>query len=268
MYGTPRVPRGFVARQRLHAALDADVALVVVRGAAGSGKTFAVADWVTNGGGAARQGAWHTIEAGSATRFAFWPAVIGLLTRARLLPDDSILTHSMAALGSVGELRRHLRRSFARLTDAVTIVLDDFHLVAEIGIHDDLVDVVRSSPQVRLIVVTRSRGPLESDDRLLSETVLVAPEGSSLTLDDDVLAGRKDDPAVFTATLMTPGLTKREGVVLHQLVSTGNVAAIAAALYVSTNTVKSQLRSLYRKLGVDCRQDALIAASERRLIEP
>lgn len=268
MYGTPRVPGGFVARQRLHAALDTDAPLVVVSGAAGSGKTVAVADWATIGGGAARQGVWLTVEPDSATRFALWPAVVDLLIDVQLLPDDGGLTRSAAALDSAADLRRFLRQRFAQLTDAATIVLDDFHLIDEVGIHDDLVDVMRNCPRVRLIVVTRGRFPLESDDRLMSNVVLVSPEDGRLTLGDEVLAGGEGHPAVFTATVMAPALTKREIVVLQELVFTGNAAEIAAALYVSNNTVKSQLRSIYRKLNVGSRQDALIVASELRLIEP
>jgi LuxR family maltose regulon positive regulatory protein len=61
-------------------------------------------------------------------------------------------------------------------------------------------------------------------------------------------------------------LTERERVVLQQLVTTGNHTEIAAALFVSPNTVKSQLRGLYRKLGVASRSEALLTASERHLI--
>ncbi|MFB2599957.1 LuxR C-terminal-related transcriptional regulator [Herbiconiux sp. P17] len=42
---------------------------------------------------------------------------------------------------------------------------------------------------------------------------------------------------------------------------------MASALFVSINTVKSQLRSLYRKLGVASREEALVAAAERGLLE-
>ena len=60
-----------------------------------------------------------------------------------------------------------------------------------------------------------------------------------------------------------PALTAREAVVLHALTRTGSAAEIAETLVVSPNTVKSQLRSLYRKLGVTSRPEALDAA--RRL---
>jgi LuxR family maltose regulon positive regulatory protein len=61
-------------------------------------------------------------------------------------------------------------------------------------------------------------------------------------------------------------LTERERAVLGQLMTTGSVAEIAAALYVSSNTVKTQLRSIYRKLGVSNREDAMAVAVDRRLL--
>ena len=61
-------------------------------------------------------------------------------------------------------------------------------------------------------------------------------------------------------------LSERELAVLGQLARTGSLAEIAASLVVSTNTVKSQTRSVYRKLGVSNREDAIAVASERHLL--
>ncbi len=63
-----------------------------------------------------------------------------------------------------------------------------------------------------------------------------------------------------------PPLTPREAVVLHALTRTGSAAEIAEALVVSSNTVKSQLRSLYRKLGVASREEALETARRTGLL--
>ena len=63
-----------------------------------------------------------------------------------------------------------------------------------------------------------------------------------------------------------PRLTQRERAVLVQLMSTGAVAEIAAALFVSTNTIKTQMRSIYRKLGVTNREDAIAVALDLRLL--
>ncbi|WP_067196684.1 helix-turn-helix transcriptional regulator [Microbacterium sp. XT11] len=63
-----------------------------------------------------------------------------------------------------------------------------------------------------------------------------------------------------------PALTPRELAVLRALARSGSVNDIAAELYVSANTVKSQLRSVYRKLGARNRDEALAAAIHRHLI--
>lgn len=62
-------------------------------------------------------------------------------------------------------------------------------------------------------------------------------------------------------------LTRREKVVLDALAEHGSARVIAEKLVVSTHTVKSQLQSLYRKLGVSSRAAALSVARERGLLE-
>jgi LuxR family maltose regulon positive regulatory protein len=63
-------------------------------------------------------------------------------------------------------------------------------------------------------------------------------------------------------------MTRRERIVLAALVRHGSRAEIAQALTVSPNTVKTQLRSIYRKLGVTTREAALQVAAEHDLLEP
>lgn len=66
--------------------------------------------------------------------------------------------------------------------------------------------------------------------------------------------------------LSTVNLTDREHAILSELVRTGNAAQIAERQFVSVNTVKSQLRSIYRKLGVSGRVAALREAQSHGLI--
>ena len=61
-------------------------------------------------------------------------------------------------------------------------------------------------------------------------------------------------------------LTPREREVLEQLALGGGNADLARSLFVSENTVKTHLASIYRKLGVDRRVDALRAARARGLL--
>jgi DNA-binding CsgD family transcriptional regulator len=57
-------------------------------------------------------------------------------------------------------------------------------------------------------------------------------------------------------------LTRRERVILSNLDESTTLDEIASRLWVSRNTVKSQVRSVYRKLGVSTRADAVARARQ------
>jgi LuxR family transcriptional regulator, maltose regulon positive regulatory protein len=63
-----------------------------------------------------------------------------------------------------------------------------------------------------------------------------------------------------------PRLTPREAVVLGELVRSDRLQDVADRLHVSANTVRSQRRSLYRKLGAANREEALAAAAAHGLL--
>lgn len=78
-------------------------------------------------------------------------------------------------------------------------------------------------------------------------------------LDEDFLAvmDRARARAVIASQRRGPQLTAREQVVARALTSGDTVTQIAADLSVSPNTVKTQLRAIYRKLGVSSRDEAV-----------
>lgn len=59
-------------------------------------------------------------------------------------------------------------------------------------------------------------------------------------------------------------LSRRERVVLRELTGDATLEAIAARLFVSRNTVKTQVRSIYRKIGVSTRAEAVAWAQAHR----
>ena len=61
-------------------------------------------------------------------------------------------------------------------------------------------------------------------------------------------------------------LTDRELAVLRRLAGLESAREIASELYVSHNTIKTQTRSIYRKLGVATRAEAVARARERGLL--
>jgi LuxR family transcriptional regulator, maltose regulon positive regulatory protein len=77
-------------------------------------------------------------------------------------------------------------------------------------------------------------------------------------------------PTAFTAEGSPPvlvgQLTRQERVVLRYLPSSMTDEEIAADLYLSPNTVKSHVYSVFRKLGVNGRRHAVRSARELRLL--
>ena len=68
------------------------------------------------------------------------------------------------------------------------------------------------------------------------------------------------------ATLTVETLTDRELAVLRHLPSMKSNQEIAAEMYFSVNTIKTHLKSIYRKLGVNRRRDAVEEARARSLL--
>ena len=61
-------------------------------------------------------------------------------------------------------------------------------------------------------------------------------------------------------TTQRTALTRRERVILSNLDEDVTLEQIAARLFVTRNTVKSQVRSVYKKLGVSTRAEAVACA--------
>lgn len=192
-------------RERLYKKLDTDSALVVVHAPAGGGKTVAVADWAANSPTHPR-GAWVTVREESTARPGFWRMAIQVLADAGLLPDDSILVRSIHSLDEVTDLRELLRRGFAQLHHPLVVIFDDAHLIADDQVYSDLVDVLASSPRLRVIVLTRIMSPLESTAvRLSLSPVLIAPDNLVLSTEDTraalTLAGVEEPEPAFAEAL-------------------------------------------------------------------
>jgi len=71
-----------------------------------------------------------------------------------------------------------------------------------------------------------------------------------------------DSLAVVTDPAM---LTSRERIVLAELRQDVTLEEIARQLWVTRNTVKSQVRSIYRKIGVSTRAEAVAWARAHRV---
>ena len=98
---------------------------------------------------------------------------------------------------------------------------------------------------------------------------LFSPETRELAI-DRVTSWPEDSgsPSAFLTGLPKPGhaLTEREVEIIGQLAQGYRRADIAKNLYISLNTLKTQLRSIYRKLEASSASDAIVGAQRRGII--
>jgi len=102
----------------------------------------------------------------------------------------------------------------------------------------------------------------------------LAGQGLRVLLVDQLGSAR--DPAAFAFRCLaarqrvqqplTPQLSARERDVLAELVTLSNLGEIADDLAVSVNTIKSHVRAIYGKLGVNTRRNAVLTALEHGLL--
>jgi LuxR family maltose regulon positive regulatory protein len=84
-------------------------------------------------------------------------------------------------------------------------------------------------------------------------------------LDAPVLANSRD---LFPREIRLVVLTKREQKVLEKIATGLSIHQVATALHVSYSTVRTQQRSLYRKLQAESQSDAIARAQQSGLLSP
>lgn len=148
---------------------------------------------------------------------------------------------------------RLLSGSEALLTSRSRFVRDALTVAVHLGLgrHEEA-----EAAADRVMVLGRSTG-LRADLWFLPQDALELVQGLQGAPKRSLLGA--DKPA--------PQLTERELVVLSELVRTARLEDIAARLHVSVNTVRSQRRSLYRKLNAHSRETALVAALDHGLLD-
>jgi len=174
-----------------------------------------------------------------------------MLARARLDLAEGAPERVIAALAPTGwdETWTSRQRSESHLLRAVAYV--------RLGLPDE----GRADLQRALDMMTRTEAHLP---------LAMAPHDELLTLLPDDEAARvliESAPEPFAEPLRATHLTPRERDVLAAIASAASLEAVAAELFVSPNTVKTQLRAAYRKLGVSSRADAVRVARRRGLLD-
>lgn len=177
--------------------------------------------------------------------------------------------HPLAGLAAVATARAHLATGLparaASVLDAVRRRGGDLGLGARVEVW--LVDALAAERLDRPGAVSIALGealaaavPVDLVEPFVTANGEVA---ALLARHRDLLAGHPRFAARVGAAPAAPAgavvepITEREGVVLRYLPTLLTMNEIAAELCVSPNTVKSHLRSVYRKLGVGTRRDAV-----------
>ena len=145
-------------------------------------------------------------------------------------------------LCSLVHRERDLRRAHRHLSDVVTLAGPHRYLTTIIGAGSGMIDLLRSLP---------AAGPIKD----YVDTLVRAADATA--------------PAAAVPEVTAAGggmLTSREIDVLRLLSSRLTSHEIAQALFISMNTLKSHMKSIYHKLGVNSRAEAVSAAGTRGLL--
>src|SRR5215467_3539422 len=258
--------------------------VTVVTGPVGAGKTMALATWA-----AAEPGpvAWVCLDEYNTRPGVFWSYVVAALRRSGVAVPGALP-------GARGRPAEHLfllrlASALAAQDPPVTLVLDDLHLLADPTVLDGLDYVLRNAgPGMRLVVSSRS-DPVLLVQRYRLVGQLLAQHGITLSTGSLELLSRRTEgwaAGVHLATLYVDAhpcpapprvpdpiampqvepLTEREREVLHHYSCPLSVAEVASELCISVNTVKSHLKSIYRKLAANRRGEAVRRARQLELI--
>jgi DNA-binding NarL/FixJ family response regulator len=173
----------------------------------------------------------------------------------RLLPHVVLMDVRMPVMDGIEATRRIVASGVeSRVLILTTFDLDEYVYEAlRAGASGFLLKDVTAQQLVEAVYV------IASGEALLAPTVtrrLLDRFADSMPAADARLA------------LVIASLTEREREILTLLASGRSNAELARELYLSEPTIKTHLSSIFRKLGVRDRVQAVIAAYDARLVEP
>jgi LuxR family maltose regulon positive regulatory protein len=156
---TERRPR-LVPRPRLIERLNAGARrkLTLISAPAGFGKTTLLSAWAQQ---CARPVAWISLDAGDNDPARFWAYVIAALQMVQAdLGEAALLALQSPQPPPMEGLLTSLINEIAQVSDPFTLVLDDFHTIANPPIHDGLMFLLdHMPPSMHLILSSRADPP-------------------------------------------------------------------------------------------------------------
>ncbi|GAA4547416.1 LuxR C-terminal-related transcriptional regulator [Amycolatopsis samaneae] len=199
-----------------------------------------------------------------------WAADVAERHRPQLAPyaEHALLaTHLHVHRGKTGPARRRLKPVLDGQTrPLVAHTLIDAWLL-EALLADQACELNRAHDAVaralELAAPHRALRPFHHAGQHIRELLV---RGSGRFGRDEEFAGTVLQALPAEAVVPVDPLTCRELELLTELPSMRTTEQIADSLFVSVNTVKTHLRGIYRKLGVNHRRDAVLAARRRGLL--
>src|SRR6478609_9443788 len=153
----PRVPRSFILRPHVDALLTsgAEKPLTVISAGAGWGKTLVTAHWAAEL--SPHPVGWVSFDPGDNDHDEFWKCFVAALHSAGAIPADDPLAAVVPGLGNPSDGFRRLSAGLAALPSDVVVILDDFHLITDPLVLEQLAELLRRPIQrLHLMVLTRS----------------------------------------------------------------------------------------------------------------
>lgn len=172
-----------------------------------------------------------------------------------LKPDVVTMDVRMPRLSGV-EATRHIRRSLPGTEVLMLTVSDD---------EDDLFESVKAGANGYLLKEIAVEEIAETVRAIVQQQAPVSPSMTSKLLTEFRSLARR---ASEREELLPPELTDREMQVLRLIAQSRSNKDIAAALYISENTVKNHVRNILEKLHLHSRMEAVTYAWRKRLLDP
>jgi DNA-binding NarL/FixJ family response regulator len=172
-----------------------------------------------------------------------------------LKPDVVTMDVRMPRLSGV-EATRHIRRVLPGTEVLVLTVSDD---------EDDLYEAVKAGANGYLLKEIAVEEIAETVRAIVQHQAPVSPSMTSKLLTEFRSLARR---ASEREELLPPELTDREMQVLRLIAQSRSNKEIAAALFISENTVKNHVRNILEKLHLHSRMEAVTYAWRKCLLDP
>ncbi len=186
----PRASRTAHVAPRVLSALESRAPLTVLRGPRGYGKTTALVEWLSRRTDDVET-LYVPLDAEARLPGGFWLTVRDSLVQADLAADGTA-----GGNGERGEAEQSVvRRALAHREEPVRLVLDNYHeaglLDGRAEIDDDLLELVRTSPALELVVATRALRSLETTGALSVDITVVRPADLAMHAEDVIALGER-----------------------------------------------------------------------------